>query len=400
MIQNKLPISVSEFISKIQFVIEYNPEFEKILIKGEISNLRVSNSGHKYFNLIDEFSSVKCVLFRGNKDIDMPEDNLEVIIVGQVSIYKQRGDLQIIIKSVKKLGQGFFGEEFEKLFIKLESEGLFSDDRKRAIPKIPQRIGVVTSPSGSVIHDIITTLERRYNLAELIISPCNVQGFDAHLSVSNALEKITQYSPEVIILARGGGSTEDLSPFNNESLVRSIYGCKIPVISAIGHETDYTISDYVSDLRAPTPSSAAELVSISQQELLDDLLSTINQSLSMMNNQKDKYNNELNITFDRFTDLIPNINEKKLELIANSEKIFNNIKQITEINALKLENINNQLIQMSPNKIFERGFAALQDKTGKQITSISNIKIGDKVTTKILDGKFGSMVENINKKEK
>ena len=400
MIQNKLPISVSEFISKIQFVIEYNPEFENIVIKGEISNLRISNSGHKYFNLIDEFSSIKCVLFRGNKDIYTPEDNVEVIIAGQVSIYKQRGDLQIIIKSVKKLGQGFFGEEYEKLFIKLESEGLFSDDRKRTIPKIPQTIGIVTSPSGSVIHDIITTLERRYNLAELIISPCNVQGHDAHLSVSNALEKIIQYSPEVIILARGGGSTEDLSPFNNESLVRSIYACKIPVISAIGHETDYTISDYVSDLRAPTPSSAAELVSISQQELFDDLLSTINKSLSMINNQKEKYNNELNITFDRFTDLIPNISEKKLELIANSEKIFNNIKQITEINTLKLENINNQLIQMSPNKIFERGFATLQDKTGKQITSISNIKIGDKITTKIIDRKIGSIIENINNKEK
>ncbi len=258
----------------------------------------------------------------------------------------------------------------------------------------------MTSPSGSVIHDIITTLERRYNLAELIISPCNVQGHDAHLSVSNALEKIIEYSPEVIILARGGGSTEDLSPFNNESLVRSIYACKIPVISAIGHETDYTISDYVSDLRAPTPSSAAELVSISQQELFDDLLSTINKSLSMINNQKEKYNNELNITFDRFTDLIPNISEKKLELIANSEKIFNNIKQTTEINALKLENINNQLIQMSPNKIFERGFATLQDKTGKQITSISNVKIGEKITTKVIDGEIGSIIENINNKEK
>lgn len=245
--------------------------FLTVLVIGEISNLSQPSSGHYYFSLKDEFAQVRCALFKNQlrKDSLRPENGKQVIAKAQVGLYEPRGDFQLIVESIEDAGLGVLQKAFEQLKQKLSAEGLFAAEHKQALPTLPQTIGVITSPSGAAIRDIVTVLKRRYPLANIIIYPVAVQGEQAKYDISNALNRANA-NPlcDVLILGRGGGSLEDLWAFNEEIVARAIFASRIPIISAVGHETDFTIADFVADIRAPTPSAAAEYVSPDQQQWL------------------------------------------------------------------------------------------------------------------------------------
>ena len=232
-----------------------------LYVSGEISNLRRSASGHAYFTLKDDTALLNCVMFRGQQGSDVLEDGVSVSTHGRISFYEPRGSTDFIVDLVMAEGAGALSLEFDRLRSQLELEGLFDESRKRSLPPFPKVIGVVTSSSGAVLHDITTVVTRRYPLANILVSPTLVQGDAAPENIVQALNDLNvDGRSDVIVIARGGGSLEELWAFNDEMVARSIYGSKIPVVSAIGHETDFTISDYVADLRAPTPSAAAEMI--------------------------------------------------------------------------------------------------------------------------------------------
>jgi len=262
-------LSVSELTAQIKSLLE--DSFAFIWINGEISNFRVPVSGHFYFSLKDATAQINAVMFRGqNTHLKFePEDGMQINGIGRVSLYEPRGTYQIILEYMEPSGIGALQVAFEQLKQKLADEGLFDDQHKKPIPFLPNKISVITSPTGSVIHDIIRVLNRRFSTTSLEIIPAKVQGLEAEQELINAIDLLNQRNrADVAILARGGGSLEDLQAFNTEGLARKIFASKIPIISAVGHETDFTLADFVADLRAPTPSAAAEMAVPLKQDLM------------------------------------------------------------------------------------------------------------------------------------
>lgn len=267
--ENRLIYTVSELTRQIKDALE--GLFPNIWVEGEISNLRIPSSGHYYFTLKDSQSQIRGVMFRSQQRIlpFVPEDGMSVICRGRVNVYEPRGEYQLLIEAMEPKGKGALQLAFEQLKKKLQAEGLFDDDRKRPIPTLPVRIAIITSPTGAALRDILKILNRRFPNLEILIVPVKVQGDEAPGEIARALNIVNmQHAADVIIVARGGGSLEDLWAFNTELVARSIFTSAIPVISAVGHEIDFTIADFVADLRAPTPSAAAELVVRDKQELL------------------------------------------------------------------------------------------------------------------------------------
>ena len=266
-------ISVSQLNTYIKNLIDDNFVLNNLLVKGEVSNLKYHPTGHIYFSLKDSDSVVKCVMFNSythNLNFKLNEGD-KIIVNGSLSVYLQGGNYQIYVKNIEKDGIGNLYLEYEKLKKRLESEGLFSSYHKKELPKYPFKIGVATSSSGAALRDIVSIIKRRWPLASIIVFPCLVQGNEAASSIINALESAKKCDVEVMIVGRGGGSIEDLWCFNDEKLAYYIYDYPLPIISAVGHETDFTICDFVSDLRAPTPSAAAELVYPSEIEITSKL---------------------------------------------------------------------------------------------------------------------------------
>jgi len=265
-------LTVSELTREIKDILE--DRFPDIWVEGEVSNLRIPPSGHIYFTLKDDFSQIRAVLFKMQARTlrFVPEDGIHLICKGRVSLYERRGDYQLILESIEPKGIGALQLAFLQLKEKLEKEGLFDPAQKRPIPTVPQKIGIVTSPTGSVIQDMLNILERRFENLHILLFPVRVQGEGASSEISEAIRYFNRFTDvDVIIVGRGGGSLEDLWVFNEEVVARTIYHSKIPIISAVGHETDYTIADFVADLRAPTPSAAAELVVRDKREMKNTL---------------------------------------------------------------------------------------------------------------------------------
>lgn len=260
--------SVSQVTSHLRQALETDPLLEDLWVVGEVSNRRVSTSGHSYYILKDEHAVLNCVMFRGQPGAELLANGTVISAHGRITFYEPRGSTDFMVDLAMPEGAGELSLELERLRIRLEAEGLFEESRKRNLPVFPVRVGLVTSPAGAVFHDIENVIQRRYPLTELVLSPTQVQGEGAAPLIATALEQLDRYGQtDVIIVARGGGSLEDLWPFNEEVVARSIYASRTPVVSAIGHETDYTIADYVADVRAPTPSAAAELV-VPDQDVL------------------------------------------------------------------------------------------------------------------------------------
>ena len=332
---NEKTYTVSEINSLINRKLKMDPNFKNILVKGEISNFKTNAfSGHSYFTLKDENSQIDAVMFKGMKDRFLefePEDGMKVIIKGKIEVYVKNGKYQLYATKITEDGIGNLHIAFEQLKKKLKQEGLFEDSHKKEIPKYPRHIGVVTASTGAAIKDIITTIKRRYPICKILIFPTLVQGNQAAPKIVKQIKDAQNYDIDTLIIGRGGGSIEDLWPFNEEIVAREIYDCKIPVISAVGHEVDFTISDFVADKRAPTPTAAAELAVPKLSEVkfrLDTLKSKLTKNIN------------------------DNIGEKRLILNNISKKqVLKNPEEIYEIKGMHLDNLINKLNYASKNTI-------------------------------------------------
>ena len=409
--------SVSDYIKLCKNAIEKN--IPQCFVEGEISNLSMPSSGHWYFSLKDKNSQVRCAFFRLNqrKIKFTPENGMSVIIRGATTLYPQRGDFQLIIQQMEPAGIGNLQLAFDQLKNKLRLEGLFDSANKKEIPTFPTKIGVISSSTGAVIKDIIKVLNSRYPLAKILLYDTVVQGENAHLKIIKALRAADRSKNcDVIILARGGGSLEDLWAFNEEELAREIYQCSTPIISSIGHETDTTIADFVSDLRAPTPSAAAmsatpdlNTILYNASKLKKYLYDSIKQSIESKKNTLELLrlrivnpSQQLLLNAQKLDELeIRLLKQNKTLIDDNKEKLKFSFSQLLthsqnfiKVQQNELSNYGNSLNLLSPLNTLSRGYTMTQDNRGSIITSVKRIKLNEVISTKFHDGKVTSKVVN------
>ena len=409
--------SVSDYIKLCKSAIEKN--IPQCFVQGEISNLSMPSSGHWYFSLKDKNSQVRCAFFRLNqrKIKFTPENGMSVIIRGATTLYPQRGDFQLIIQQMEPAGIGNLQLAFDQLKNKLRLEGLFDSANKKEIPTFPTKIGVISSSTGAVIKDIIKVLNSRYPLAKILLYDTVVQGENAHLKIIKALRAADQSKNcDVIILARGGGSLEDLWAFNEEELAREIYQCSTPIISSIGHETDTTIADFVSDFRAPTPSAAAmsatpdlNTILYNASKLKKYLYDSIKQSIESKKNTLELLRlrivnpsqqlllnaqklDELEIRLLKQNKTLIDDNKEKLKL--SFSQLLTHSQNFIKVQQNELSNYGNSLNLLSPLNTLSRGYTMTQDNRGSIITSVKRIKLNEVISTKFHDGKVTSKVVN------
>ena len=435
--------TISALNKAIKNMFDSKAELQNIHLKGEISNFKHHTRGHLYFTLKDETSSLSAIMFAFNaKNLTfLPSDGMKVLVSGRVSVYEMSGTYQIYVEEMVPDGLGNLYLEFEKLKKKLESEGLFRKEHKKPIPRFPTKIGIITAPTGAAIRDILSTIKRRFPCVETILFPSLVQGSDAKDDIVRNIILANTYDLDVIILGRGGGSIEDLWAFNEEVVARAIYDSKIPIISGVGHEIDFTISDFVADLRAPTPTGAAEL-SVPNKTDVTDMLRQIRTRLmksmdNKLKNSKDKLNNlknsyvlknpislyeKLEQNFDHLYERLINsikaiirYNKEKINTI-NSSIIFKNPRLLFAdkaynyneiINKLKIcmkkiiddkkndyVNMLSKLEVLNPIATLKRGYSVTR-MNNKIINKISDVKKGNTIITEISDGKIESVIENV-----
>lgn len=360
-------IKISDLNEYIKVMFEENTFLRKIYLKGEISNFKNHTRGHLYFTLKDETSRISAIMFYNNA-INLnfkPEDGMNVLVSGRISCYPAQGTYQIYVETMEMDGLGNLYIEYEKLKKKLASEGLFDPAHKKKIPKYPKTIGIITAPTGAAIRDILSTIKRRYPICNTILFPALVQGASAAPSIVRQIKKANEYDLDVIICGRGGGSIEDLWAFNEEIVARAIYESKIPIISAVGHEVDFTIADFVSDLRAPTPTGAAEMAVPTTIDIINLLSEKKIRLNSYIKNEIIKRKNKIEQLENSFILKNPmslyEVKEQKLDTLL--EQLNNQIKIKLNDNKTKFENLKNSYILKNPLKIYE-----------KQISNFNNLK--------------------------
>lgn len=391
--------SVSQLNNYVKGVLDKDENLAHIFVSGEISNFKAHYSGHYYLTVKDEAAAIKAVMFAGNASRlrFMPENGMKVIIFGTVSLFPRDGSYQLYINDMQPDGAGALNVAFEQLKKKLSAEGLFSQEHKKPIPKFPKRVGVVTSFTGAAVRDIFNVLGRRFPAAEVVIRPCKVQGDGAAEDIAKAIKEFNEYGcADVLIVGRGGGSIEDLWAFNEEVVARAVYASSIPIISAVGHETDYTICDFVADLRAPTPSAAAECAVPDAMELKSRLLSYKQHLFTLAKNavKAERTKLELIEKSGALKDPTLKIKDNKSELIYLSEKLSMLADSYINSNKNKLSAIAGKLDALSPLGVIARGYSLTQSGD-KVVTSVKNVKIGDEISVNLSDGTFTANVTNI-----
>ncbi len=398
LIDGKLVLTVSELSRLLKDLIE--PALEKIYVEGEISNLKFYSSGHGYFILKDEKAQIKAIIFREfvKKLKFKLQDGLKIICYGRIDYYAARGEVNLVVYEVIPKGIGELQLAFEQLKKKLEQEGLFDVKRKKKIPLLPQRIGVVTSPDGAAIRDILTVIRRRFANVEIILYPVKVQGDTAKDEIAEGIKFLNEYFPQldVLLVGRGGGSIEDLWAFNEEVVARAIAASRIPVISCVGHEIDYTIADYVADLRAPTPSAAAELVVKSKEELkhkIESLAIRLSQNVKQLINF---YQHRLQQITKRKIFVSPQMfyEEKIKNLLDIEKKLYIFVKHFFEVNTNKINLYKEKLNLLSPQNVLSRGYAIVWYKNNV-VKDVNMLKINDEVKVQLWKGEFVSKVKSI-----
>ncbi len=394
--------SVDEITTYIKNLLEQNRTLQNIWVKGEISNFKHSNNTHMYFSLKDENSIIDCAMFqRANQNLEfVPEDGIKVIVRGYIDVYKPKGRYQVIIEEMHLEGKGELYIKFLQLKAKLEKEGLFKEEHKRPIPKYPKIIGIVTSLQGAVIHDVLKVIKRRYPHVRIIIYPSFVQGNEAKYTVVRGLKILNNLNVDAIVIARGGGSFEELCLFNEEIIARAIYDSKIPTISAIGHETDFTIADFVADKRAPTPSVAAEIVVPNEIEIFNNLINLKNRLCKHVIKIAESYKQQIYYISNNkiFRKPFCLIDEYKQTLDEKTIQFKQIIINKTEILKMELKGFDGKLNALNPYAILDRGYSITMKKD-KIISSIKNINEGDVISTIIKDGKIDSKVKNKNERK-
>ena len=369
--------SVADVTRYLRELLEADSLLTDIWVSGEVSNLTESTAGHLYFTLKDETSQLRCVFFRPKLAITL-ENGAAVVTHGRISIYEVSGALQLYVDLVQLEGVGILHLEFERLKAKLEEEGLFEPARKRSLPLFPKRIGVVTSPTGAVFHDIANIIGRRYPMAELVLSPTLVQGDGAVDGIIQALQALNDMEDiDLVILARGGGSLEDLWAFNEEKVARAIYASRAPLISGVGHDTDFTIADFVADVRAPTPSAAAELAVPDCAELEAHIQSLTKTLIVDVTRDLDRY-------------------RQRTDELTRAASVY--LGNYLTISREKLRGRELELASLSPMATLSRGYALVQQSTtGEVVSHIDQVQRGDAIDIKVSDGQFKGRVTGSKK---
>lgn len=391
------PITVSQLNNYIKTLVDRDEFLNNVYIKGEISNFKRHYTGHLYFTLKDGEALIKCVMFKTYTSYLKfePEDGMSVLILGTVAVYERDGVYQIYAKGMEVDGLGALHVAYEQLKQKLESNGMFDEKNKKKIPVLPKAIGVVTSKTGSVIRDIINVTTRRFPKVNIKIYPAAVQGEGAAETIVKGIEYFNSAkNVDTIIIARGGGSLEDLWPFNEEITANAIFNSKIPIISAVGHETDFTIADFVADLRAPTPSAAGELAVPDINEINWKLVN-IRRNLSILlnkkiENMKQRYAKVMNSSV--FKNPTNDIKRRILTLEGYSRRLESSIKIKNQNVKINLTKIISKLDGLSPLKTLSRGYSIAENSSGKVIKSIKDVKQGEKIKLILNDGDINTQV--------
>ena len=410
-----------------------NARFNPVAVKGEISGFSRAASGHCYFNLKDESGQIRCAMFKRAASAlgFMPKDGEMVELRGKLGVYEARGDLQLVVETMQRAGQGDLFAQFLKLKANLEAEGLFDPSRKRDIPAHPRAIGVITSLGAAALHDVVSALQRRVPHIPVIVAPASVQGINAPSELLQSLKRLVSWQgPEakassnlpgqpmvidVILMVRGGGSMEDLWAFNDEALVRAVASCPIPIISGVGHETDFTLTDFVADLRAPTPTAAAEMVAMEGAQLLADcqllqnaLSDALTTSLDRMSQRLDWIANRLGRPSNRLKDQTARlmrmhqslqygfksqVQAQKQMLSRHAEHLPRLLQQNLQLQHQRNLNMGTRLGLLDPHLVLERGYAWLTDETGRALTHASDFQANQSVTASLADGQVNLQVK-------
>lgn len=388
--------SVSQLNSYVKGVLDRDENLAHVFVTGEISNYKAHYSGHLYMTVKDETASIKAVMFAGNasKLRFKPENGMKILAFGTVSLFPRDGSYQLYINDMQPDGVGALNIAFEQLKNKLEAEGLFRQEHKKPLPEFPQKIGVVTSSTGAAVQDIFNVLKRRFPVAEVVLRPCQVQGEGAAEDIAKAIYEFNKLNAaDVLIVGRGGGSIEDLWAFNEEIVARAVFASRIPVISAVGHETDYTICDFVADLRAPTPSAAAECAVPDMFELKANLVSLRQHIFSLIRNKMNIERSSLSSFEKRLAlrDPVTNINEQRKDLVYLTEKLSILTNSILDDNKSKISALAGKLDALSPLSVISRGYA-LVEKDDKPVTKVKDLKKDDVISIKLSDGQVKARI--------
>ena len=414
-------LTVGALTRYIKYKIDNDEHLKTVFLKGEISNFKMHSTGHMYFSIKDETSKINAIMFsRDAKNVTFePKEGTKVLVVGRISVYESTGNYQIYVQEMIEDGVGNLYIAFEKLKEKLSKEGLFDDKYKKKIPKMPKKIGIITAPTGAAIKDILSTIKRRYPICETILFPSLVQGEFAKEDIVKKLKIANTYDLDVIILGRGGGSIEDLWPFNEEIVAREIFASNIPIISAVGHEVDFTIADFVADLRAPTPTGAAEMAVPNMVDIINHLKQltirlneSLNKKLKLEKINLEKSKNSIVIKnpmimienkkqkIDLIKESVIRILNIKLENNKNELKkikqnyIINNPEVIYKEKQNKLLNLIEKLELVNPLGVLKRGYS-ITKQDNKVITKIKDIKKTKPLIIKLQDGEITTEIKNI-----
>ncbi|MCH7605983.1 MAG: exodeoxyribonuclease VII large subunit [Chloroflexi bacterium] len=380
--------SVSQVAAHLKEVLESDPLLADLSVEGEVSNLRISGAGHAYFTLKDDQAVLNCVMFRGQQGQELLANGTAVTAHGRIRFYEPRGSTDFMVDLVMRAGVGELAMELERLMARLEAEGLFEESRKRPLPQFPQVIGVVTSPSGAVFHDIQNVLARRYPMVELVLAPSLVQGPDAAADIVGAIEALNKDGrSDVVVVARGGGSLEELWPFNEEIVARAIYASKIPVVSAIGHETDTTIADMVADLRAPTPSAAAELVVPDQRELKRQLAELADYYYWATSDQLRSWRTKVTDIARLLDRTLPDVDRLRRRVDDVARTVGNALDNRLKITRMTIQNREDRIRALDPVATLRRGFSVVQKAdTGQVVSSTTQVAAGEALSLTVSDG--------------
>jgi len=396
--------TVTDLNIYVRSLLSNESKIQNIWVKGEISNFTHHNGRHMYFVLKDEESEINCAMFRShNKSIDFePEEGLEVLCRGDVGLYLPRGQYQLVVKEMIPGGKGKLYLAYEQLKKKLKKEGLFDDKHKKPIPFLPKKVGVVTSAEGAALRDIIRTLRDRFENIEIILSPAKVQGEGSAEEIVRSIKRLDCMDVDTIIVGRGGGSIEDLWSFNEEKVARAIFNAETPIVSAVGHETDFLISDFVADTRAPTPTGAAEIVVPEKKELIRNLKDIKRRSDVALKNRIDSLKEKIDsIQRSRsFTEPLRMLDDKIQELDELCSDLERNWKNYLENKKQSLEVQEEKLKALGPNETMDRGYSILLDDEGDLITSIEQLDEDDIIDIRMIDGKIKAKIKEVEKWKK
>lgn len=392
-------LTVSQFTFRVRKLLEGDLELQDVWVEGEVSNLSRPASGHIYFTLKDKNASLKCVMWKTDAMRARPniQEGAAVEVHGKVAVYEPQGQYQLIVNIIQPKGEGMLFQEFLRLKAKLEAEGLFDADRKRPIPALPKTIGIVTSATGAALRDMLNTIRRRLPLVHVILAPSPVQGVDAPPALVNALQSLNKQNPDVILLARGGGSIEDLWAFNDEQVVRAVAASKVPVICGVGHETDFTLCDFAADLRAPTPTAAAELAT---QTTIDDLheqlifhSSRLTFLISSLLADQKAFISSLASRL-KYVSPERRIQSEYQHLDELSRRAFSALTHRIQLQSANVDGISKRLQALNPEGILSRGYAIVTRKEdGKVVSKVS--QADGKINVRVRDGEFEAIVNRM-----